>query len=106
MRFPFAFSLAAFFAFLSTSAASQVITLTAVNFNSVVKHEPLIMVEFIASWCPHCQTLTPIYERAATNFQGTAKIAKIDCSKAPESEICKASGIQGYPYVAPRSRLA
>jgi len=43
----FAFPIVALFAFLSAAVASDVIILTAANFDSIVKHEPLvIMVEF------------------------------------------------------------
>ncbi|KAG9031219.1 protein disulfide-isomerase precursor [Tulasnella sp. JGI-2019a] len=76
--------------------ASDVIDLTADNFDSIVSKEPLIMVEFFAPWCGHCKALAPEYEKAATELLAkTIKIAKVDC--VDHGELCGQHGVTGYP---------
>ncbi|MDR0952706.1 MAG: thioredoxin family protein [Elusimicrobiota bacterium] len=42
------------------------------------------MLEFFATWCPHCQRMAPIISELAKEFEGKVKIFLIDVDKAPE----------------------
>jgi protein disulfide-isomerase A1 len=96
MRFSTPISLLAFAAFVLANEASDVINLTASNFDSIVNGEPLILVEFFAPWCGHCKALAPHYEEAATALKDkNIKLAKVDC--VDEADLCQSKGIQGYP---------
>ena len=90
---------AAFLAVASVAYAaedSDVINLSASNFESVVNPEPLILVEFFAPWCGHCKALAPHYEEAATSLkEKNIPIAKVDC--VDQADLCQSHGIQGYP---------
>ena len=105
MRFSQLLSGASLFALFSFVTASDVINLTAENFDSVVNPEELILVEFFAPWCGHCKALAPHYEEAATSLKEKGiKLAKVNC--VDEADFCQSNGVQGYPYVAaflPRS---
>jgi protein disulfide-isomerase A1 len=75
---------------------SDVLTVTQETFESTVKPEPLILVEFYAPWCGHCKALAPHYEEAATTLkESNIKLAKVDC--VDEAELCQVHGVQGYP---------
>lgn len=44
---------------------SDVVHLTAFNFDTVIQEEASILVMFYAPWCGHCKRMKPQYEQAA-----------------------------------------
>lgn len=42
------------------------------------------LVDFYADWCGPCRMIAPIIEELSTDFDGKAKIAKLDIEKAQE----------------------
>jgi len=75
---------------------SDVLELTGENFDSAIKDNPLILVEFYAPWCGHCKNLAPEYEKAATAVKGDGIIlAKLDGSK--ERELIQKFAVKGFP---------
>ncbi|KAI0691374.1 disulfide isomerase [Cytidiella melzeri] len=97
MRFSQLLSGASLFALFTFVSASDVINLTAENFESTVNPEELILVEFFAPWCGHCKALAPHYEEAATVLKdkNNIKLAKVDC--VDNADLCQQNGISGYP---------
>ncbi|PHH75707.1 hypothetical protein CDD80_2164 [Ophiocordyceps camponoti-rufipedis] len=55
------------------------------------------LVEFYAPWCGHCQNLKPAFEKAASDLQGLAKVAAMDCDAEENKAFCSSMGIQGFP---------
>ncbi|KAF9534281.1 disulfide isomerase [Crepidotus variabilis] len=80
----------------ASEAASDVLNLTAKDYDTIVNAEPLMLVEFFAPWCGHCKALAPHYEEAATALKEKGiKLAKVDC--VDQADFCQEKGIQGYP---------
>jgi len=80
------------------STISSVVTLTASNFENIVKDENKnVLVEFYAPWCGHCKRLAPEYEILASAFanENSVVIAKIDCDE--HKDTCSSYDISGYP---------
>ncbi len=40
------------------------------DYNEVINSEPVVLVEFYASWCPHCQRMMPIIDDVADAAAG------------------------------------
>lgn len=64
----------------------QVIQVTDQNFKDEVDNfRGPLMVEFYATWCPHCQRMTPVIKKLAEEYAGKIKFVAADIDKSPEA---------------------
>ncbi|KAI9353146.1 thioredoxin-like protein [Pilaira anomala] len=80
------------------SQKSSVVELNTKNFHDIVLNpKKNVLVEFYASWCGHCKTLAPIYEKVAHAFanEPNCVVAKIDADQ--ERDIGTEFDISGFP---------
>ena len=59
---------------------SNLITIT-MNYNEIIKSSPVVLVEFYASWCPHCQRMTPIVDQVKSQLQNRVPLYQYDIDK-------------------------
>ena len=60
-------------------AALNILTLTAENFaQEVLKSPTPVLVDFWAEWCGPCKAIAPTIEAVAKDYQGRAKITKLN----------------------------
>jgi thioredoxin 1 len=57
-----------------------------------------VLVEFWAEWCPPCHRIAPVLEELAAEYDGRARIAKIDADANPET--VRAYGILSMPTLS------
>lgn len=57
----------------------------------------LVLVEFGASWCGPCKTLTPMLEKIARGSGGAVRLCKIDIDR--NQQIAQQMGVQSVPSV-------
>jgi thioredoxin 1 len=59
--------------------SDKVIHATDADFDSVVlQSEQPVLVDFWAQWCGPCKMIAPALDELADNYQGRAKVVKVD----------------------------
>ncbi len=74
----------------------NVLDLTKDNFDKeVLQSDKPVLVDFWAAWCGPCRMVAPIIEQVAEEFQGKAKVAKINVDE--QSELAQQYRIMSIP---------
>ena len=63
----------------------------------VLKSDQPVMVDFSAAWCGPCRMVAPIMEQLTSEFEGKAKITKVDVDS--NQEFAAKYGVRNIPTV-------
>jgi thioredoxin 1 len=79
-------------------AEGNVFEFTESNFRSEVLESSVpVLVDFWAEWCMPCKRLGPIVAEVADQFEGRAKVGKIDIES--NQQLSMELGIQAIPTI-------
>ena len=65
------------------------------NYNEVINSKPVVLVEFFASWCPHCQRMMPIVAQVKELLAGQADVYQFDIDQ--NAELAQENGADSIP---------
>lgn len=51
------------------------------NFNTILSSEPLVLVDFFATWCGPCKMMHPVLEGVKEQMGDKIRILKVDVDK-------------------------
>ena len=64
------------------------VTITDDNFEEeVIKSDKPVLIDFWATWCGPCRIIAPIVEEMSTEYEGKAKIGKLDVDSNQQTSI-------------------
>jgi thioredoxin 1 len=76
--------------------AGNVLEITDSNFdNEVASSNVPVLVDFWAAWCAPCRMLAPTVEAIAKDYDGKAKVGKLNVDE--NNEVSAKFGIKGIP---------
>ncbi|MDX1420399.1 MAG: thioredoxin [Rubricoccaceae bacterium] len=75
---------------------AKYITLSDDNFEQeVLKSDQPVLVDFWAAWCGPCRVIAPTIEEIANEYEGKAKVGKLDVDHNPQ--VAMQYGIRSIP---------
>ena len=65
------------------------------TYSDIIKSNRVVLVEFYATWCPHCQRMMPVIEQIRELVGDTAKIYQLDIDE--NQEVADNEEVTGTP---------
>lgn len=65
------------------------------DYNEIIESSKVVLVEFYASWCPHCQRMMPIVEQIKELLEGSVNVYQFDIDEY--SELAQSVGAASVP---------
>lgn len=65
------------------------------EYKEIINSSTVVLVEFFASWCPHCQRMMPIVAQIKELLQGQVNIYQFDIDEY--AELAQANGADSVP---------
>ena len=51
------------------------------EYRNMTQSTPVVLVEFFATWCPHCHRMAPVVDDIADALQGKVNVYRFDIDK-------------------------
>lgn len=74
-----------------------VVHANAEQFETMIRENKIVLVDFFATWCGPCKMIAPMIEQVAEEYTGKAAVLKIDVDEEPD--LAAQFGIESIPTV-------
>ena len=65
------------------------------TYDELIAGAPVVLVEFYATWCPHCRHMMPIVEQVKELVAGKAEIYQLDIDQ--NQDTANDAGVESVP---------
>ena len=65
------------------------------NYTEAINTTPVVMVEFYATWCPHCRRMAPVIDQIKELLDGQVDIYQLDVDQ--NAELSDVENINSTP---------
>lgn len=65
------------------------------DFITAVNSAPVVLVEFFASWCPHCQRMMPVVDQIQELLDSKVPVYRYDVDEYPDE--ASSAGAESIP---------
>lgn len=65
------------------------------TYEDAIKSANVVLVEFFASWCPHCQRMMPVVAEVKQILGNKAEVIQLDIDQ--NQEAANAAEVEGVP---------
>ena len=65
------------------------------DYNNLTGSKGVVLVEFFATWCPHCRHMSPIVEQIKELLAGKAEVVQLDIDQ--NAQAADAARVQSVP---------
>ena len=65
------------------------------NYSEIINSNPVVLVEFYASWCPHCKRMMPVVEQVTELLAGKVNVYQFDIDE--NEELSDREGVKTIP---------
>lgn len=72
---------------------------TGISYEDAMNDDKLVIVDFYADWCPHCQRLAPVYDAVSKKFKGKVNFVTINSEEEANRSLMTEYDIQYFPTV-------
>ena len=65
------------------------------DYKELINSNPVVVVEFYASWCPHCQKMMPVVDQIKQLLGDRAAVHQFDVDE--NQSLADATGVESIP---------
>ncbi len=65
------------------------------DYKALITSNPVVVVEFYASWCPHCQKMMPVVDQIKQLLGDRAAVHQFDIDE--NQSLADATGVESIP---------
>ena len=65
------------------------------TYDELIAGAPVVLVEFYATWCPHCRHMMPVVEQVKELVAGKAEIYQLDIDQ--NQDTANDAGVESVP---------